>query len=53
MAETETKIGREEKDTTEWEERGIKIKLKMKRKTQTQTNNKEKEKEDKEHPVII
>ena len=53
MAETETKIGREDKDTAEWEERGRKINMKIKRKTKTKTNNKEKEKEDKEHPVII
>ena len=51
MAETETKIGREDKDTTECEERGRKINMKIKRKTKT--NNKELEKEYKEHPVII
>ena len=53
MAETETKIGREDKDTTECEERGRKINMKIKRKTKTKTNNKEQEKEYKEHPVII
>ena len=40
MAETETKIGREDKDTTEWEERGRKINMKIKKvKGGTKSNN--------------
>ena len=44
MAETETKIGREDKDTTEWEEGGRKINKKIKRKTNTKTITKRKRK---------